>query len=242
MIELPSFRPETRYGMPTADRYLFNRQYIVGYSYLFRQARWAMELIDSDTMKTEEPELERLDNFREDPRIPEVFRSTKEDYQGSGYDRGHLISSADRMQKTVVNSETFLLSNMSPQKPGFNRGIWSTLEDAVRKLAQQEKIVEVYAVCGPLFKIGEPIEVIGNNKVVVPHAFFKSVLAEEGKSGRLTIWTFDIPNAEDIDEDLPSFLLPTDQVESRAGLNLWDRLRGEKIDESEAEAGKMWEY
>ena len=51
MIELPNFRPETRYGMPTADRYLFNRQYIVGYSYLFRQARWAMELIDSDTMK-----------------------------------------------------------------------------------------------------------------------------------------------------------------------------------------------
>ncbi len=65
-----------------------------------------MELIDSDTMTTEEPELERLDNFREGPRIPEVFRSTKKDYEGSGYDRGHLISSADRMQKTVVKSET----------------------------------------------------------------------------------------------------------------------------------------
>jgi endonuclease G len=146
------------------------------------------------------------------------------------------------MQKTVVNSETFLLSNMSPQKPGFNRGIWSSLEDAVRKLAQQENIAEVYVVCGPLFRIGEPIEVIGDNKVVVPHAYFKSVLAEEEKSGRLTIWTFDIPNAEDIDEDLSSFLQPTDQVESRTGLTLWDRLKGEKIDESEAKAGTMWEY
>jgi endonuclease G len=228
--------------MPSADRYLFNRQYIVGYAYIFRQARWAMELIDSDTMQTEEPELERLDNFREDARIPAVFRSTKEDYEGTGYDRGHLISSADRMQKTVVNSETFLLSNMSPQKPGFNRGIWSTLEGSVRELAKQEQYVEVYVVCGPLFNIGEPIEVIGNNKVVVPHAFFKSVLAEEGKSGRLSIWTFDIPNSEDIDADLSSFLVPTDQVESRAGLTLWDRLRGEKIDESEAKAGNMWEY
>lgn len=102
--------------------------------------------------------------------------------------------------------------------------------------------MEVYVVCGPLFKIGDTIEVIGNNKVVVPHAFFKSVLAEEGKSGRLSIWTFDIPNSEDIDEDLPSFLVPTDQVESRAGLMLWDRLRGEKIDDSEAKAGNMWEY
>ena len=241
MIELPNFRPETRYGMPTADRYLFNRQYIVGYSYLFRQPRWAMELINADTMQTEEPELERLDNFREDPRIPAMFRSTKEDYQGSGYDRGHLISSADRMQKTVVNSETFLLSNMSPQKPGFNRDIWSTLENAVRELAKQEQYVEVYAVCGPLFDVGGTLEVIGNNKVVVPHAFFKSVLAEEGKSGRLSIWTFDIPN-EDTDADLASFLVPTDQVESRAGLTLWDRLRGEKIDDTEAKAGKMWEY
>jgi hypothetical protein len=31
-------------------------------------------------------------------------------------------------------------------------------------------------------------------------------------------------------------------VESHAGLTLWDRLRGEKIDESEAKAGNMWEY
>jgi hypothetical protein len=51
-----------------------------------------------------------------------------------------------------------------------------------------------------------------------------------------------IPNSEDLDADLSSFLVPTDQVESRAGLTLWDRLRGEKIDESEAKAGNMWEY
>jgi len=127
MIELPNLRPESRYGMPAADRYLFNRHYIIGYTYLLRQARWAMELITEDSLQTEEPELERLDNFREDSRIPQMFRSTKADYEGSGYDRGHLVSSADRMKKTVVNSETFLLSNMSPQAPSFNRGIWSTL-------------------------------------------------------------------------------------------------------------------
>ncbi|MGD9191296.1 MAG: hypothetical protein PVH58_05200 [Desulfobacterales bacterium] len=45
-------------------------------------------------------------------------------------------------------------------------------------------------------------------------------MAEEGKSGRLSIWSFDIPNAEDIEEDLPGFLVPTDEVERRAGLTL----------------------
>jgi hypothetical protein len=63
-------------------------------------------------------------------------------------------------------------------------------------------------------------------------------MAEEGKSGRLSIWSFDIPNAEDIEEDLPGFLVPADEVERPAGLTLWDRLRGEKIDESEAKAGR----
>ena len=69
MIEIPSLRPETRYGMPAAERVLFNRQYVVGYSYLFRQPRWALELIDDHTMQMEDEELERLDNFREDLRI-----------------------------------------------------------------------------------------------------------------------------------------------------------------------------
>ena len=68
--------------MPPADRFLFNRQYVVGYSYLFRQPRWALELIDDQTMRMEDEELERLDNFREDLRIPDMFRSTLDDYKG----------------------------------------------------------------------------------------------------------------------------------------------------------------
>ena len=67
MIEIPSLRPETRYGMPPADRFLFNRQYVVGYSYLFRQPRWALELIDDQTMQMEDEELVKggvnLDRF-----------------------------------------------------------------------------------------------------------------------------------------------------------------------------------
>ena len=48
-----------------------------------------------------------------------MFRSTLDDYKGSGYDRGHLISSADRLGRAVVNSETFLMTN-----PGFPFWPW----------------------------------------------------------------------------------------------------------------------
>ncbi len=241
MIEIPSLRPESRYGIPTSDLLLFNRQYFVGYSYLFRQPRWAMQLIDESTMHMED-DFDRLDNFREDLRIPEKFRSTLDDYKGSGFDRGHLINSADRKGSRIINSETFLLSNMSPQKPGFNRDIWLELEKAVRVLADKDEFEEVYAICGPLFTIGDRIEVIGDNHVVVPDAFFKSVLAEKAKAksrNQLAMWSFVIPNMK-TNKSLKEFLVPTVEVERRAGLQLWDRLRGEKSDTLKTRKGRMW--
>ena len=138
MFEFPSLRDETRYGAPAADRLLFNRRYVVGYSYLFRQARWALELINRHTRQMADEDLRRLDNFREDPRVPDMFRSTLASFKGSKHDRGHLISSADRLEDALINSETFLMSNMSPQVPKFNRGVWKDLEGAVRKLSQKK--------------------------------------------------------------------------------------------------------
>jgi endonuclease G, mitochondrial len=243
MIEIPSLRPETRYGIPAADHLLFNRQYIVGYSYLFRQPRWALELIDPQTQRMDDAELQRLDNFREDLRVPEKFRATLDDYRGSGFDRGHLISSADRLQRRVVNSETFLMSNMSPQTPAMNRGVWRKLEEAVRTLARKERYVEVYAICGPLFNIGDPIDVIGDNRVVVPDAFFKSVLAEttiaHSSRSQLEVWTFAIPNTA-VDAPLETFRRPTVDIERWAGIPLWDRLHGAEADEARAAVREMW--
>ena len=108
MIEIPSLRPESRYGIPPADLLLFNREYIVGYSFLFRQLRWAMEVIDPQNKRVE---IGRQDSFRADMRVPERFRAGLEDYVGSGFDRGHLVASADRRATGIKNSETFLMTN-----------------------------------------------------------------------------------------------------------------------------------
>ena len=234
MIEIPSLRPESRYGIPIADQLLFNREYIIGYSYLFRQARWAMEVIDQNNKAIEIDH--RSDAFRADLRIPPKFRADLEDFRKSDHDRGHLVSSADRRASELKNSETFLLSNMSPQKGDFNRQIWRLLEDDVRNLSFD--FVEVYVICGPLFDVGKPIEVIGDrihdadkNEVTipVPHAYFKSVLAEDIK-GRVSLWSFIMENRK-LNRPRTDFLVPTSEVERRAGLSLWDRLRGEDIED-----------
>jgi len=230
-MNLPNLRRETKYGMLAADQIMFNRYY-------FRQAKWALEIVDPDN-----PGLDRLDNFRPDYRIPEMFRADLVDYAGSGYDRGHLVASANKRETELQNSETFLLSNMSPQRPQFNRDIWRELEAAVRNLDAKSKILETYVICGPIFYFDKPVETIGTDDpnevtIPVPQAYFKSVLTENNK-GALHMWSFVLPN-EESDQPLDTFLVPTTLVEKLADIKLWERLVGKKIDREKSKIRRMW--
>ena len=238
----------THFGVRRA--FLFNRLYIVGYSYLLRQPRFAMQVVDAESMVAPREAFDRLDNFREDMRVPDMFRSTLEDYQKSGFDRGHLINSADRKGTKIINSETFLMSNMAPQLPDLNRKIWLALEDAVRVLARKEEYHEVYTICGPLFnseldptakkkgqveataeKVDAQLTHIGENRVAVPRAFFKAVLAEKARPNskkQLDMWCFEMPNQpaklkadKEAGKSLKDYLVPTSHTERRAGLQIW---------------------
>jgi len=237
-MQLPNLRRETIYGMPAADQIMFNRHYVLGYSYYFRQAKWALEIIDPDNTG-----LERSDTFRPDYRIPEMFRADLIDYVKSGYDRGHLIASANQRETELQNSETFLLSNMSPQKPRFNRDIWKNLERKIRELNNQRKVLETYVICGPIFFFDKEVESIGSKdkngvSIPIPHAYFKSVLAENNR-GALHMWSFILPN-EASDKPLESFRVPTILVEKITGIKLWERLVGKKIDKEKSRIRKMW--
>lgn len=68
--------------------------------------------------------------FKIDECIPKFFQNTLKDFRCSGYDRGHLAPAAN-------HSETFFLSNISPQNPNFNRGYWKKLEKHVRNYMHQ---------------------------------------------------------------------------------------------------------
>ena len=235
-----SYNRETRYGMPAADQIIVNRHYTIGYSYYFRQAKWALEIIDPDRSA----DVERFDNFRPDLRVPELFRADLADYEGSGFDRGHLVASANQGETEIQNSETFLLSNMSPQLPKFNRGIWKELEDQVRKLDAKKNVLETYVICGPVFNFDEAVETIKPKKgkgvsLPIPHSYFKSVLTEDNK-GRLHMWSFIIPNKES-KEPFSSFLVPTVKLERYAGLTLWERLVGKEIEKEKNNVRDMWE-
>lgn len=169
---------ELRYGAPVCDEILTGRYFTIGYSWYFRQAKWALEIVKPNARFTWE--AERSDNFRPDIRLPRRFRAGLNAYANSGYDRGHLVASANQDELEVQNSETFLLSNMCPQKPGLNRGKWRELEEAVRKLNERPEILETYVLSAPVFFFDQVVESIGREDedngidIPVPHALPKA--------------------------------------------------------------------
>ena len=238
MPDFSSLKRETRYGMPAADQVLFNRHYVLGYSYYFRQAKWALEIVDPDLT-----DIERADNFRPDYRVPKMFRADLADYKNSGFDRGHLVASANQREVAIQNSETFLLSNMSPQHPDLNRRIWKNLEEAVRDLNAKSNIYETYVICGPIFDFNKAVKTIGSEDdngvtLPVPHAYFKSVLTENNR-GTLNMWSFIIPNQAS-NKPIEDFRVPTSQVEQYSGLFIWEGLVGEKMGREKSKIRKMW--
>ena len=135
-IELPYFE-ET-------DTILYYTGFTLKYNERYEQAEWvAYQLTDDEVWGT----LDRADNFRADRSISTESASLS-DYKGAGYGRGHLAPAADMKWAPEAMSESFLMSNMSPQDPGFNRGIWKKLEGLIRDWAVDNE--EIYVVTGPI--------------------------------------------------------------------------------------------
>ena len=92
------------------------------YNEEYEQAEWvAYQLTDDEVQGT----IERTNNFRADQNIT-TGSAALADYKGSGYDRGHLAPAADMRWSHNAMSDSFFMSNMSPQLPGFNRGVWKS--------------------------------------------------------------------------------------------------------------------
>ena len=238
-----SAKPELRYGCPAADQILINSNFTVGYSYYFRQAKWALEIVDPD--KKDMDDVERQNNFRPDYRIPRRFRADLSDYRRSGYDRGHLVASANQNDERLENSETFLLSNMSPQKPKLNQRKWRELEQAVRTLDSRPEVLSTYVISGPIFDFSKSIKMIGkkdNNGIAipVPSHFYKCVLTEDDR-GRLRMWAFEMANTEQR-KGLSFYQCSTSYIEQRAGMLLWSNLTGPEIDKEKSGKRRMWRY
>ena len=110
--------------------------YSLSYSEEHEQPEWVFYEIKNERILGL---VQRANNFRKDDKISSNS-SSLHDYKGSGYDRGHLVPAGDMSFSSTAMSESFLMSNMSPQYPSFNRGVWKKLESLVRKWGTTKSI------------------------------------------------------------------------------------------------------
>ena len=172
--------------------------------------------------------LPRSNAFAADQSMP--GSATPQDYAGSGFDQGHNVSDGDMSFDQQAETESFLMTNMSPQAPSFNRGIWKLLETSVRGWAVETGHTFTIYV-GNIYGPGD--RTIGHG-VVVPHAMYKIVIDDNTK--QTAAWVIPhIAPYPNLGNDLTKFRMPFAQVQQITGI-----VFGLPSDASELAVGHEW--
>lgn len=216
-----------------ANRLLTNRGYAVGYSETRANPLWAAYRV---------PDLARIPEAPKRPEKFEVDRRTAarigpDAYSGSGYDRGHLAPNYAIATRygAAAQRETFLMSNIAPQRHALNAGLWQELE---RRIATSwpARYGEVWVLTGPVFG-PQPAKLKGG--IEVPEAFFKIVIDEN--EGRLRTLAFIVPQETPADADPARFLTTIAEIQRRTGLDFLAELDDSAEQAVEAaRAEKVW--
>lgn len=210
----------TIHGAPVSSiventQYICQMNYAVHYRYDTKTAEYVVERLDEADITGP---AKRKDDFRSNPQVEDDKEAHLEDYKGHPYDRGHLAPAANNRVDQEQMSESFYLTNMVPQDPGHNRGIWRILEIGVRNTAAAGG--DIYVVSGTIYDEG--YKVIGDN-LGVPTRLWKVIY--DAKTGESIAFLF--PNEKLSTKDLHKYAVTIDQIEKETKLNLFPKM-GEK--------------
>lgn len=150
----------------------------------------------------------RTGDFKSDPEVtnsPSPF-----DYEDSDYDRGHLSPYLDNAWNDLVEKESFYMTNIAPQYPGLNRGVWKKLETEIRIFSYESSTPLLIYVGGIPRRLDN---VIGNSKLDVPALFYKVVVDTKTKR----IWAFIFPNENKLEKTLSKYQVSVKEVEDKTG-------------------------
>lgn len=197
-----------------------NEAFVAMHSSISKTPLWSAEHLTPDSVAAART-MERHNDFHPDDRLSIGQRAELNDYKRSGYDRGHMAPSGD-MPSSQAQFESFSLANMVPQAPKLNQGLWSDIEEGLRRYVSNGN--DVYVLTGPLFK-GAQIQRL-NGQVMVPTHVYKLVWDVRAQAGVAYL-------AENIDTTQYS-LLSVQQMEQFAGLNFLPGVnpsnKGRKLD------------
>ncbi len=141
----------------------------------------------------------RTDAWEYDPLIPQNDQpALYSGWKTSGWDRGHLLASADRNATRELNKTTFYFTNMAPQNSGMNGGTWAALEERVRYWCNQSAYDTLYVVTGCI--LPAPPEQISyafdnnNRPSAIPKYLYKALLRKNKSKGTYSSIVFKMEN------------------------------------------------
>ena len=211
-------------GQRWSTHVLRNPGFVVGYSEWRRQPLWVEYHAASVRGHRLAP---RPEHFSAVPRV--LIRVSSQNYNGSGYDRGHLAPNyiIGKLYGAEAQRATFLMSNVSPQRPRLNSLVWERLEEAEADVVAPGAR-DLWVVTGPLFASDPPHLRSG---IAVPEAFYR-IWLDAGPAPRML--AFVVPQDVCGTEPLSKYVDSVDDVERRAGLDFFPQLDAAAQDALEA--------
>lgn len=192
---------------------IYHENYMLSYNYDYRVANWVgYELLASELADN----VSRTDNFKADPKIKSNTNYDL-DYAASYYDRGHLLPADNCTWNEVAMDECFYYSNIAPQIPEFNRGVWKAIEFMEREIAL--KYGRVWVVNVPIFHSNQHDNRFGTSNIRVPDAFGKAFLVlDDGtyKGSAILLAHKEYNNFE-----LEDVVVPIDELEILSGVDIF---------------------
>lgn len=224
-FKVPAHAEIPRLTVKRSEQIIKHEGYTVSYNSNYKIANWVAYELTSKEAKSKKNE--RSNKFVMDPAVKGAS-AMNEDYTRSGYDRGHLAPAGDMKWSAKAMRESFYLSNICPQKPGLNRGIWKELEEQARLWAMDNGSLLV--VTGPV--ITDNMKRLGKNRVGIPGSFYKvfGMLTENGYKGIAFIFE----NRDYKNTSLKSMAISVDSAEKVTGIDFFPSLPGDQQKKMEA--------
>jgi len=194
-----------------------NHGFILGYSDLRGNPLWVEYALTPAAENG--PSLKRPSRFETDWRS--INRVSHDSYQKSGYDRGHMAPNyaISRLYGKQGQADSFLMSNITPQKPNLNQKLWQRLEEAeIDHFAKS--FGKVWVITGPIFS-GTVERLASDWTVEIPDAFYKIYITEAAPTAKPVALAFLVPQTVNGKESLAQFVTSIDAIETQTGLDFF---------------------
>ncbi len=209
---------------PNKLKILNNFAYISAYDEVRQNPAW----VSYRLYRVQEKKYSKRPKFRLDKRSPKV---SPKDYTNSGFSRGHLAPnySISLRYGKEAQEETFLMTNIVPQKASLNEGIWKELEIKESDL-YADKFSQAWIITGPIYKKEIPDRFFKNSNIEIPDEFFKIIIWENNKHTDAIAYL--IPNQNNL-KVLKDYKVSINKIEDLSGFDFMyelDDIEEEKIE------------